>query len=45
MHIHDLHAALLHLMGIDHEHLIYRYSGRDLRLTHVHGNIVKEIIA
>ena len=43
MHIHDLHAALLHLMGI--EHLIYRYSGRDLRLTDVHGNIVKEIIA
>ena len=45
MHIHDFHATLLHLMGIDHEKLTYRYSGRDFRLTDVHGNIAHEIIA
>ncbi len=45
MHVHDLHATMLHLMGIDHERLTYRYSGRDFRLTDVHGRIVKEIIA
>jgi hypothetical protein len=43
--IHDIHATLLHLLGIDHERLTYRYSGRDFRLTDVHGNIVKEILA
>ena len=45
MHIHDFHATLLHLMGIDHEKLTYRYSGRVFRLTDVHGNIAHEIIA
>ena len=44
-HVHDLHATILHLMGLDHERLTYRYSGRDFRLTDVHGQVVKEIIA
>ena len=45
VHIHDLHATLLHLLGMDHERLTYRYAGRDFRLTDVHGNVVKQIIA
>ncbi len=45
VHVHDLHATLLHLMGIDHTKLTYRYSGRDFRLTDVHGNVVKDILA
>ena len=45
VHIHDLHATLLHLMGIHHEKLTYRYAGRDYRLTDVHGHVVKEILA
>jgi hypothetical protein len=45
MHVHDLHATLLHLMGINHEKLTYRYSGRDFRLTDVHGRVIKEIMA
>jgi hypothetical protein len=45
VHIHDLHATILHLLGIDHERLTYRYSGRDYRLTDVHGDVVHEIIA
>jgi membrane-anchored protein YejM (alkaline phosphatase superfamily) len=45
VHVHDLHATMLHLMGLDHEKLTYRYSGRDFRLTDVHGRVVKEIIA
>lgn len=44
VHVHDLHATILHLLGIDHEQLTYRYSGRDFRLTDVHGNVVKDII-
>jgi hypothetical protein len=44
VHVHDLHATILHLMGIDHERLTYRYSGRDYRLTDVHGQVVHEII-
>ena len=43
--IYDLWATVLHLMGVDHENLTYRYGGRDLRLTDVHGRIVKGIIA
>ncbi|MEO6741965.1 MAG: DUF1501 domain-containing protein [Chthoniobacteraceae bacterium] len=43
--VHDLHATILHLMGLDHERLTYRYSGRDFRLTDVEGNIVKQILA
>lgn len=45
VHVHDLHATMLHLLGMDHEKLTYRYSGRDFRLTDVHGNLIKEIIA
>lgn len=45
VHIHDLHATILHLLGIDHEKLTYRYQGRDFRLTDVHGHIVKDILA
>jgi uncharacterized protein (DUF1501 family) len=45
VHVHDLHATILHLMGIDHEKLTYRHSGRDFRLTDVAGNVVREIIA
>ena len=45
VHIHDLHATVLHLMGLDHTRLTYRYSGRDFRLTDVAGNVVKDIIA
>jgi hypothetical protein len=45
VHVHDLHATILHLMGIDHTQLTYRYSGRDFRLTDVHGEVVKGIIA
>lgn len=45
VHVHDLHATILHLMGLDHERLTYRYSGRDYRLTDVHGKVVSEIIS
>jgi uncharacterized protein (DUF1501 family) len=45
VHIHDLHATILHLLGLDHERLTYRYGGRDFRLTDVHGRLVKEILA
>ncbi|MAG93543.1 MAG: sulfatase [Planctomycetaceae bacterium] len=44
-HIHDWHATILHLLGLDHEQLTYRYAGRDFRLTDVHGNVAKDIIA
>lgn len=45
VHYHDLHATILYLMGIDHERLTYRYSGRDFRLTDVYGRVVHDIIA
>ncbi len=45
VHVHDLHATLLRLLGFDHEKLTYRYAGRDFRLTDVHGNVVHDIIA
>jgi len=45
VHVHDLHATILHLMGINHEKLTYHYGGRNYRLTDVHGNIVKDILA
>ncbi|MCC6588045.1 MAG: DUF1501 domain-containing protein [Bryobacterales bacterium] len=45
VHVHDLHATILHLLGFDHLRLTYRYAGRDFRLTDVHGNVVKPIIA
>ncbi|MFD2256350.1 DUF1501 domain-containing protein [Luteolibacter algae] len=44
-HIHDLHATMLHLMGLDHKKLTYNHAGRDFRLTDVHGTVVREIIA
>ena len=44
-HIHDWHATILHLLGLDHERLTYRYAGRDFRLTDVHGVVAKDIIA
>ena len=45
VHVHDLHATLLHLLGFDHETFTYRYAGRDFRLTDVHGLVVRELIA
>jgi hypothetical protein len=45
VHVHDLHATILHLLGFDHERLTYRYAGRDFRLTDVYGNVVKELLA
>jgi hypothetical protein len=45
VHVHDLHATLLHLLGFDHLKLTYRFQGRDFRLTDVHGNVVKELLA
>ncbi len=45
MHIHDWHATILHLLGLDHEQLTYRYAGRDFRLTNVAGRVPKEILA
>ncbi len=45
VHVHDLQATVLHLLGIDHERLTYRFQGRDFRLTDVHGHVVREILA
>jgi hypothetical protein len=45
VHVHDLHATILHLLGLDHTRLIYRFSGRDMRLTDVQGNVIHEILA
>ncbi|MCC7421404.1 MAG: DUF1501 domain-containing protein [Planctomycetaceae bacterium] len=45
VHLHDLHATMLHLLGFDHTRLTYRYSGRDFRLTDVHGSVVHDILA
>jgi hypothetical protein len=44
VHVHDLHATILHLMGFDHERLTYQHAGRDYRLTDVHGTVVKDIL-
>jgi uncharacterized protein (DUF1501 family) len=44
VHVHDWHATILHLLGLDHEKLTYRYAGREMRLTDVKGNVVKGII-
>jgi hypothetical protein len=44
VHVHDYHATILHVMGIDHEHLTYRYAGRDFRLTDVHGRVVRDVL-
>lgn len=45
VHMHDLHATLLHLLGVDHTRLTYRFAGRDFRLTDVHGTVVQDILA
>ena len=45
VHVHDFHATLLHLMGFDHEKLTYRYAGRDFRLTDVHGEVIRGVLA
>jgi hypothetical protein len=45
VHVHDLQATILHLLGMDHERLTYRYLGRDFRLTDVHGNVIPDILA
>ena len=45
IHMHDLHATILHLLGLDHERLTFRHAGRDFRLTDVHGHVVKEILS
>ncbi len=45
VHIHDLHATILHLLGLDHKRLTFRFSGRDMRLTDVHGEVVKGVVA
>jgi uncharacterized protein (DUF1501 family) len=44
VHVHDLHATVLHQLGLDHERLTYRYSGRDFRLTDVHGKVVNAVL-
>ena len=44
VHMHDLHATVLHLLGLNHEKLTFRHAGRDFRLTDVHGNVVKAIL-
>jgi len=45
VHVHDLHATMLHLLGLDHKRLTYRFAGRDFRLTDVHGNVVHDLIS
>jgi arylsulfatase A-like enzyme len=45
VHMHDLHATILHLLGLDHERLTYRFAGRDFRLTDVHGRVIGDILA
>jgi len=45
MHVHDLHATILHLMGLDHQRLTYRHAGRDFRLTDVAGQVASEVFA
>jgi hypothetical protein len=45
VHVHDLQATILHLLGFNHEKLTFRYQGRDFRLTDVHGQVVKSVLA
>jgi hypothetical protein len=45
VHVHDLHATLLHLLGIDHTKLTYKYQGRNFRLTDVYGNVIDKLLA
>lgn len=44
VHLHDLHATMLHLLGLDHTKLVYRYGGRDFRFTNIHGNVIHDIV-
>jgi arylsulfatase A-like enzyme len=44
-HVHDIHATLLHLLGLDHKKLTFRFQGRDFRLTDVHGEVLHKILA
>ena len=44
VHVHDLHATMLHLLGVDHERLTYRYAGRDFRLTDVAGRVLTDVV-
>jgi hypothetical protein len=44
-HVHDIHATLLHLLGLEHERLTYRFQGRDYRLTDIHGELIKRLLA
>ena len=44
-HLHDVHATMLHLLGLDHKKLTYRFAGRDFRLTDVYGNLIQEVLA
>jgi hypothetical protein len=45
VHVHDFHATMMELLGVDHKKLIYRHEGRDYRLTDISGNVVKELLA
>jgi arylsulfatase A-like enzyme len=45
VHVHDLQATIMHLLGFDHEKLTYRFQGRDFRLTDIHGHVVKDLLA
>jgi hypothetical protein len=45
VHVHDLHATILHLLGLEHTKLTFRFQGRDFRLTDVHGDVVKKLLA
>ena len=45
VHVHDLHATILHLLGLEHTRLTYPFSGREMRLTDVHGTVVRELLA
>jgi hypothetical protein len=45
VHVHDLNATILHLMGVEHTRLTYRHQGRDFRLTDIHGEVVKKLLA
>jgi hypothetical protein len=44
-HVHDIHATILHLLGVDHKKLTFRFQGRDFRLTDVHGNVLTKLLA
>lgn len=45
VHMHDLHATILHTLGLDHEQLTYRHAGRDFRLTDIYGNVVTDLLS